>query len=220
MKLLQLLMVSIATMFIFSCTPSPEGETAETTEATDTAVATDAAKSYNVDTASSLVNWEGTKPGGKHIGTLGLKSGSISVENGQIQSGDFILDMASIVCTDEGMDDKGKGDLVGHLSSPDFFDVAKFPEAKFEITEVTPKSDVEGVTHSIKGNLTMKEKTLNVAFDASVNITENGISAESNNFVINRLDWDVSYGYDNILKKLKDGAVSKEMGLKVRLVAN
>lgn len=220
MKLLQLLMVSIATMAIFSCTPTPEGETAETTAATDTAVATADAKTYNVDTASSLVNWEGTKPGGKHVGTLNLKSGSVSVSNGNIESGDFVLDMGSMVCTDEGLPDDKKGDLVGHLASADFFDVAKFPEAKFAITNATPVTGVDGVTHSIKGNLTMKETTLNVEFNANVTVSENGVSAESNNFVINRLDWGVNYGYDNIIKKLKDGAVSDEIGLKVRLVAN
>lgn len=220
MKLLQLLMFSIATMVVFSCTPAPEGETAETTEAEDTAVASADAKTYNVDTASSLVNWEGTKPGGKHVGTLSLKSGSVSVNNGNIQSGDFVLDMASIVCTDEGMDDEAKGKLARHLSSPDFFDVAKFPEAKFAITKVSPLKDVEGATHSIEGNLTMKEKTLNVTFNAKVDITDSGVSAESSNFVINRLDWGVNYDYDNVIKKLKDGAVSDEIGLKVRLVAN
>lgn len=220
MKLLQFLMVTFATVAIFSCTPSPEGEAAATTDAADTAVAATDATTFEVNASSSSVNWEGTKPGGNHVGTLNLKSGSIAVKDGKIESGDFVLDMSSIVCTDEGMDDEKKGSLVGHLASPDFFDVAKFPEAKFAITSVNPLEGTEGMTHTVQGNLTMKDKTMNVAFPANINVTDNGVSAESNSFIINRTNWGITYKSATLESITKEKAISDEIGLKVKLVAN
>jgi polyisoprenoid-binding protein YceI len=220
MKLFRLLMISFVSVALFSCSSSPTGESAETGEATDTATASAAAKTYAVDTGSSIINWEGTKPGGSHIGTIELSSGSLSVKDGKIEAGEFVLDMKAITGTDEGMDDGTKGKLVGHLSSPDFFDVAKYPTANFVIASVVPVEGVEGMTHTIKGNFNMKEETKSVTFNANITITENGVTAESNNFKINRVDWGVNYGSTNVFKDLKDGIVNDEIGLKVRLVAN
>ena len=134
MKLVKLLMVSFIAMAIFSCTPSVQGDAAETGDATDTADATAAAKTFNADLTSSLVNWEGTKPGGAHLGTLNLKSGSVSINNGNIEAGEFVLDMTSMKCIDESLPDDMKTKLVGHLSSPDFFDAEKFPVGATVIT--------------------------------------------------------------------------------------
>lgn len=220
MKLFRLLMISFLATALFSCSSSPSGESAETGDATDTATASAAAKTYAVDTGSSIVNWEGTKTGGSHVGTIGLDSGSLSVKDGNIEAGEFVLDLKKMICTDEGMDDGTKGKLVGHLSSPDFFDVAKYPTAKFVIASVEPVEGQEGMTHSVKGNLSMKEQTKSVAFFANINVTENGVTAESNNFKINRVDWGVNYGSINVFKDLKDGIVNDEIGLKIRLVAN
>jgi len=44
----------------------------------------------------------------------------------------------------------------GHLKSPDFFDVAKFPSITFTSTSFTPKA---GPDYSLKGNLTIKGVT-------------------------------------------------------------
>lgn len=220
MKLFRLLMISFVSVALFSCSSSPTGESAETGEATDTAAASATAKNYTVDTGSSLINWEGTKTGGSHVGTIGLAKGTLSVKDGKIEAGEFVLDMKAMTCTDEGMDDTKKGKLVGHLSSPDFFDVAQYPTANFVIASVEPVEGKEGMTHTIKGNLKMKEQTKSVTFNANVNITENGVTAESNNFKINRVDWGVNYGSTNVFKDLKDGIVNDEIGLKIRLVAN
>lgn len=50
-----------------------------------------------------------------------------------------------------------------HLAKPDFFDVAKFPTAKFVSTAVK----VEGTTAEITGNLTIKGITKPVTLDAA-----------------------------------------------------
>ena len=50
-----------------------------------------------------------------------------------VESGSFVIDMNSISGTDLEAG-KGKADLEGHLKNEDFFDVTKFPTAKFVIT--------------------------------------------------------------------------------------
>ncbi|MGK0389220.1 MAG: polyisoprenoid-binding protein YceI [Maribacter sp.] len=220
MKLFRLLMIAFVATALFSCSSEPAGESAETGDATDTATASAAAKTYTVDTGSSIVNWEGSKPGGNHVGTIGLNKGTLSIKDGKIEAGEFVLDMKAMAATDEGMDDATKAKLVGHLSSPDFFDIATYPTATFVIAGVEPIDDVEGMTHTIKGNLKMKEQTKSVAFNANISITENGVTAESNNFKINRVDWGVNHGSTNVFKDLKDGIVNDQVGLKIRLVAN
>jgi len=60
----------------------------------------------------------------------------------------FTADVNSITTHNEQRD--------GHLKSPDFFDSAKFPEAKFVSTSITKKSDDEYTMH---GNLTVKDVT-------------------------------------------------------------
>jgi len=51
-----------------------------------------------------------------------------------------------------------------HLKSPDFFDVEKFPEMKFVMTEY--KGDKNG--GKAKGNLTIKDVTKPVVFDVDI----------------------------------------------------
>ncbi|MEO9130423.1 MAG: YceI family protein [Sphingomonas sp.] len=49
-----------------------------------------------------------------------------------------------------------------HLKTPDFFDAAKYPEAKFTSTSVT----VHGTTATIVGNLTIKDVTKPITLEA------------------------------------------------------
>ena len=67
---------------------------------------------YTVE-PSSVVEWVGKKPTGQHTGTIGLQSGSLTVDNGKV-TGDFTIDMNSITVTDITEAD-GKLDLEAHL---------------------------------------------------------------------------------------------------------
>jgi len=104
-----------------------------------------------------------------------------------------------------------KGKLEGHLKSPDFFDVANFPEATFEITSVT--AGAEAGTATISGNLTMRGVTKNITFPATVTeATETSVKASAD-FNVLREDWGLVY------KGMADDLISKEFNLKVELVA-
>jgi polyisoprenoid-binding protein YceI len=105
---------------------------------------------YNVSTEKSRIDWIASKKGDFHTGLFPIKSGSVSVDAGKLTGGKFVIDLAGVKVTDAGGGDR----LTGHLKSPDFFDVAKFAEATFEITSVkytgAQTADVAG-TLNIKG---------------------------------------------------------------------
>lgn len=69
---------------------------------------------------------------------------------------DFSIDVASINTDDEKRD--------GHLKSPDFFDVAKFPKITFKSTSMKP-GKIKG-TYILTGDLTMHGVTKKVTLTA------------------------------------------------------
>jgi polyisoprenoid-binding protein YceI len=142
------------------------------TEATEAAATTNAAPTmnYKIDAAASKITWVGTKPTGKHTGTIAIKEGGLAYESA-LTAATFVLDMNTISATD--LDEKsGKADLDGHLKSADFFDTAKFPDAKFELTKVE--------NTKITGNLTLKDVTKSISFEATVK-EENGVLKQVQN---------------------------------------
>jgi polyisoprenoid-binding protein YceI len=61
--------------------------------------------------------------------------------------------------------DTGEPDRDAHLRSPDFFDVERYPEMRFESTRI---QHVEGGTYKIAGDLTIKDQTREIEVDATV----------------------------------------------------
>ena len=93
------------------------------------------AQENKVEVKDSNIEWEGEKVTGSHEGTIELKDGYFTMENGELKGGEFVMDMTSITVTDLEGEDKGK--LEGHLKSDDFFGVNNHPTAKLVITELT-----------------------------------------------------------------------------------
>lgn len=213
------LSVSAAALLLASCTSAPDAPKAEATEA-QAVEAPAAGTTYNVDLAQSSIGWVGTKPVGKHNGTIMLKDGNLVATNSGITGGKFNIDMTSLKALDQ--DAEGNGKLGGHLSSPDFFDVAKYPTATFEVTEVktgtaglnAEPEHLKDATHTITGNLTLKGVTKSISFPARVSM-DNGVTADAN-FNIDRTQWGLVYGND---KGLGDKFINPIINLNLHLVA-
>ena len=173
-----------------------------------------------VDASASMVEWVGSKPAGKHNGTIAVTEGEVQLKNGSIVGGKFGIDMNTITVLDLTEAD-GKLDLEGHLkgltkeSEDHFFNVTKYPNATFEITSVT----TEGAVSTVNGNLTMKEVTKNVTFPATITVEENQVTIKSESFKIDRTQWGVNYASKSIFDDLKDKFVDDEIELKVTAVA-
>ena len=121
-------------------------------------------KSLKINTSTSKVEWKGVMVGiYSHNGFVSIKEGNLVYQGNSITGGNITIDMETMTQSDslyKTEDNK----LVAHLESPDFFDVANFPTAIFEITS----SDLG--TNKVYGNLTVKgitdsEVVENVIFD-------------------------------------------------------
>lgn len=216
MKLLSNIMIAFLAMsLIVACKNTPEGEKAKVGEAAkEVAQAPVAAQNFTLD--NGTIYWTGTKVGGQHSGTFGIRKGVLSVAGGNLASGEFAIDMASLANTD--LPDDKKGDLVGHLASADFFDTATHPQGSFKIVSVTPVAGSEEVTHNITGNLTLKGITKSVTIPANVIVAGNTLTAVTPKFTINRTDWDIKYG-SGILGTAADKIIHDDVSLNLDLTA-
>lgn len=209
-KLINLYCGAVVLSLIAACTSAPESDEAITTEAKKEKTANVTDETYKTDAEASKIEWIGTKVSGHHSGTIKVKSGELTVSNGALTGGNFVMDMTTIVATGpKEVNDEKNSKLTGHLHSPDFFDVAKYPDATFVITGVKPFSGtvndpddprqeklneykVAEPTHTISGNLTIKGITKNIEFPARINVSDNSVEARAK-FNIDRKQWGLVY---------------------------
>jgi len=182
-----------------------------------------AQQSSKVDLSESKVNWSGKSPTGEHKGFVKLSNGELNVDKGEIIGGSFTLDMNSITNTDIA-DEESNKKLVTHLKSNDFFDVQKFPNAKFVITKVTKQNNSSAeeskATHRVEGDLTIKGVTKKIGFDASINLLNGKFAANTPAFTINRTEWGVNYQSKSIVAGLKDQFIYDDLTISIELVSN
>jgi polyisoprenoid-binding protein YceI len=200
--LMTLALAATATFTFVSCNSS-----SESTESTEE-VAGLADGTVTIDAAASSVMWKGEMLGlYSHEGTVPLKSGSITITDGAISSGNFEIDLTTINPTDDAYgEDNPKEKLIGHLSSADFFNVEQFPTATFEIT------GSEG--SSVMGNLTVRgitnpEKVENVVITQN----ESGTSM-TGDITFDRTKYDV-----NFTMPVEDKVLSNDIKISVSLAA-
>lgn len=195
----------MAGMLAVGC-KGPAGDKAEVAEAKEVAEAGTSASDYEIDIQNSFVSWLGSKPAGQHPGTIDLQSGTLHVEDGRVTAGNFVLDMSTVQARDESMNAERNAQLTNHLKSEDFFEVATYPTATFSIVSVedisarpeTLELELEGATHYVTGNLTLRETTKAVSFPAIIEVGEAGVAAKAQ-FTIDRTEWGMHYKSDKSL---------------------
>jgi polyisoprenoid-binding protein YceI len=136
--------------------------------------------------AGSKIEFIGTKPGGKHVGGFSKFTVDLDPIKDDLAGGKIKVD----IDTTSMFTDTPK--LTNHLKSPDFFDVKKYPTAKFVSSSIEPQKSGDG-THKITGDLTLHGKTKTISFPAKVAVTQDAVSITSQ-FTINRHDFGISYG--------------------------
>ena len=228
MKLIKFSVLLFAgAMFFASCNEAPKSDNAKVDDAKKVdEKKSEGASDLTLDTKTSEISWLG----GKHNGTFSITEGKISVKDGQVASGNFVIDIKSLKVldlTDEAMNKK----LAGHLLSKDFFEAEKFATGKFEITSVAPFKKEEGEkkdekkdaeysiadpTHTVTGNLELKGVTKSVTFPAKITLTDGKAEAEAK-FNINRKDWGMSYGTE---ASMGDKMLYPTVNIGLKLVAN
>ena len=163
--------------------------------ATISSVASAESATYAVDPTHTFVTWEA-----KHFGTstshgrFDKKSGTITLDKaaktGKVE---LTIDMASM--------NTGVAPFDKHLTGEDFFNAAKFPEAKFVGTTFTFNGDKVA---SVAGNLTLHGKTNPVVLKATAyGCYENPyikreVCGGDFETTITRSQYDISYGLPGI----------------------
>ncbi|SFJ17672.1 YceI family protein [Myroides guanonis] len=214
--------ITLFALAALSLTACKNDKKVDETTTVETVEASKDSQQYNAVVSDSKINWEGSKVvGGKHHGTISLANGTINVKDGKIENGTFVIDMNSITVTDLVSAD-GKEDLEAHLkgtssdeSADHFFNVAKYPQATFNITSIKEEN---GVT-TVVGNLTIKGTTKNVEFPAVINTSENEVSIHADAFPINRTEFGVNYNSNSVFDGLGDKAINDNIEIKLHIVA-
>jgi polyisoprenoid-binding protein YceI len=198
-KMKKLFFALPALLLLASCGGASNNSTKTTGEQV---AAVQSGDSLAIDTAATSVDWKATHKGGlaPRWGKVSVTAGNVSVNNDSLSGGEFTIDMSSLHVDPASVTEKDKkaSDLEGHLKSPDFFDVAKAPAAKFVITKVAPftKGDQSSLVvdpnYLISGNLTLKDSTLNITFPAKVVVSASAVTASAK-FIIDRTAWGVNY---------------------------
>lgn len=205
----------ITLTMLVACRGSEE-KTTQTADSlqTFTAAARQRISNLPIDIKASRITWHGSMAfasQGEHEGYAYFSKGELLMMKKQLVGGFFEVDMNTITDPVHGSDNN----LIQHLKSDDFFDVAKFPLAQFAVTRVTP-ADSSNVT--ITGNLTMKGITQLVVFPATMDVKNNLIEAHGK-LVIDRTLWDVRYKSGKFFDDLADEAISDEIEFDIHIVA-
>ena len=177
---------------------------------------------YFTSGSDNLLSWVGKKPTGQHNGTISISEGRITVKESVIVAGRVVFDMNSIIDLDI-QDPGSNAKLVNHLKSPDFFYVEKYPKAIFEITSVKSfeaaeiKADEVQANYQITGNLTMRDSTKSLTFPAKIDIEDDFVLVETNNFTIDRTLWGVSHMSKSVFSEIRDRFVDDELTLSMKI---
>ena len=113
----------------------------------------------------------------------------LTIEDGQLIGGDFILNMKSIKVLDIPASSKMNTKLVDHLNNSDFFSTENHPTGKFIII----RSESQNGKALVKGNLTIKDITHDVSFLAKIKNAGDAVELTSDEFTIDRTKWDVKF---------------------------
>ena len=188
-------------LIISSCSSNPADDKpkAVTTEAspvsTPAAVASPAApaEKYLITPENSKIKFVASKVTRSHDGAFEKFSGTIDYTGQPETSKVTIIIQTDSVTTD----DPG---LTKHLKTPDFFDVARYPQATFTSTEIKPGSN-QGASHNVTGTLEMHGVTKSITFPATITVTPEAISVDAT-FSINRKDFGINYAgaADNLIR--------------------
>ena len=164
---------------------------------------------FQIVNAQSNIDWVGRKVTGAHNGTIGIKAGSLTLTDGKLSGGEFIIDTTSIQILDV-TDPATNTQFAGHLASDDFFSIEKYPEAKLEITSVSG--------NQVGADLTIKGITHPISFDAAISIDGDTVTALAK-LVIDRTKYEMRFRSGNFFKDLGDTLIYNDFDLNVSITA-
>lgn len=141
---------------------------------------------YVFSEAGSKLGWVGAKVTATHEGVFEKFSGTVGVVEGDPTKSQVTV---SIVTDSIMTGDSPK--LLGHLKSPDFFDVATYPAATFTSTAIKAGGE-NGATHTVTGTLDLHGVQKSITFPATITVSPDAVTVKAE-FAINRKDFNIVY---------------------------
>jgi polyisoprenoid-binding protein YceI len=183
-------------LLVCSCAdPAADKPKAVTSDAAPVSSSSPAAsvEKYSIKPNTSKIEFLASKVTGSHHGAFEKFSGAIDYAGQPEKSHVTITIDTGSVMTDTP-------DLTKHLKTADFFDIAKYPQATFESTEIKAGGE-KGATHTVTGNLQLHGVTKSIAFPATIVVSPGVVTVDST-FAINRKDFGINYAgaADNLIR--------------------
>lgn len=143
---------------------------------------------FTVDEELSAVEWKGSAPTHFHRGAFKVSGNLATNGKSTITGGNFSIPIASISNFDL-TDPAEREQLLNHLKTDEFFNLAVHPKAAFRITKVASYSNAASPANTmITGDFTMIGQTHSIQIPALIKMDKDHISAEGS-FRLNRLQW-------------------------------
>ncbi|RFP65227.1 YceI family protein [Hymenobacter lapidiphilus] len=162
-----------------------------------------AVATYRVGPAA--VTWTGYAEVGGYApsGTVQLRRGRFSYDGRTLRNGRFEFDMTTL--------EQEQAQLAEHLRGEDFFAVAKYPTAVFELREVRAGVAI--------GQLTLRGVTRPVRFPLAVEPRPDGRLHISGNATLDRTQFGIHYNSSSFFQNLGSYAIRNEFRLTFDLTA-
>lgn len=167
---------------------------------------------------TSFVEWRAWHYGGvgERFGKIYLNNVSALLNNDELTNLKVTIDMKSFTVDSFSEEDAEKQkDLTEHLQSADFFDVENHPTATFEMTNL--ENAMGEYNSSITGNLTIMEVTKSITFNANIIVSDEKLSIQSEDFIVNRTDWGLTYHVEGSEGVPLDYIISDDLGFTINL---
>ncbi|MFT5877395.1 MAG: polyisoprenoid-binding protein YceI [Salibacteraceae bacterium] len=177
-------------------------------------IKTETTQKFAMVAEESHVDWRASHLAGvePRFGKLMLKGAEISTTDNVITNAQVVMDMNNF--TVENFEDQESIDkFSAHIKGDDFFKVATYPVSTFELATIEPQ---EGDYNSkIGGNLTILGVTKSISFNANVLVSDASVSVKSEDFVVNRSDWGLTYNAEGTEGVPTDYLISNDMGFTI-----
>ncbi len=159
---------------------------------------------YTLDLKNSKIMWNIKTSRGGNNGELLIKSGVMLEENNLVKSATIEMDMTAIQIRSipPGVVNMK---AVTILNTESFFDVARFPTAKLEITRATKKSEK---SFEVNGFLTIKGRRNPIRFMMEGGFNNGHFEGTSKNIIVNRNLYNIRYVSSG-------GDIDKELDTKI-----
>jgi polyisoprenoid-binding protein YceI len=130
----------------------------------------------------SKLTFVGSKVTGSHDGGFNEFDGTVVIANDDPTQAQIRVDIdAASIWSDNDR-------LTNHLKSADFFDVEKYPAARFESTKI----EAAEAGYVVTGNLDMRGQSKSIQFPAEIAVDGETLTANAD-FSITRTDWGINY---------------------------